>query len=201
MKDLNNDLNRAFDKCAKVSKDFIKKYSERELDQLIANSYFFAMNVEDLRHLQTISSNLAFGGIPAGTNDECIIKVVDLEIDFCADLCKGGFSNDERIIYVTYLIVNKTRRSLKTISDCPITAFRSMIDLAYLNEKSFYIPSENDVWDAIDKVFAMIKAFKDNMIDFGRISDMSAVTDSFNSFRDVAYELLKSEHHADLNNE
>lgn len=189
----NEKTDRAFTECAEISKKFVEKYSEYELDELIANSHFFAKNVEDLRHLQTISSNLAFGGIPAGTNNECIIKVVDLEIDFCADLCKGGFSNDERIIYVTYLIVNKTQRSLKTISDCPITAFRNMIDFAYLNEKSFYIPSENDVWDAIDKIFAIIKAFKDNMIDFDRISDMSAVTDSFNSFRDVAYELLKSE--------
>ena len=193
-------LDKAFDIYAKVSEKFIKKYSKHELNQLMAKSHFFAKNVEDLQYLQNISPNLTFGGIPLQTNDECIIKVVDIEIDFNADLCKGGFSNNERIIYVTYLIINKTQKSIKTISDCPISAFRGMIRLSYLNEKSFYVPSENDVWNAIDEVFGMIKDFRNKPIDFDKISDMSAVTNSITSFWDSVNELLISDNHANINN-
>lgn len=84
-----NELNNAVGKCTEISKAFIKKYSEHELDQLIQNSHFFTKNIEDLRYWQGVSPNLTFGGIPAQTNDECLIKVVDIEIDFYADLCNG----------------------------------------------------------------------------------------------------------------
>lgn len=194
------ELDKAFDIYAKVSEKFIKKYSEHELNQLMAKSHFFAKNVEDLQYLQNISPNLTFGGIPLQTNDECIIKVVDIEIDFNADLCKGGFSNNERIIYVTYLIINKTQKSIKTISDCPISAFRGMIRLSYLNEKSFYIPSENDVWNTLDEVVNKIKDFRNKPINFDKISDMSAVIDSISDVWNNEHELLISEHHANINN-
>lgn len=193
-------LDKAFDIYAKVSEKFIKKYSKHELNQLMAKSHFFAKNVEDLRYLQNISPNLIFAGIPSQTNDECIIKVVDIEIDFNADLCKGGFSNDERIIYVTYLIINKTQKSIKTISDCPISAFRGMIRLYYLNEKSFYVPSEKVVWNSVDEVFNMIKNFKNKTIDFNKITDMSAVSDSIIGFWNSIHELLTSENYANINN-
>lgn len=112
----------------------------------------------------------------------------------------GGFSNNERILYVTHLIVNKTQKSLKTISNCPIDTFASMIDLAYVNQKSFYIPSENDVWNTIDEVFDMIKAFRNKSIDSDKIWDMSTVADSVISLYGRMHELIKFGCHVNINN-